>query len=195
MYPMKVTIPKPQSDGDFFVVPEGVHLARLIHFIDLGTRIKSYNGEDKRVRQVHLGFELGEVLHDFGKGTPEPAYMKMIETYSSSEKANLTKIIKGWIGVDISKDTNFDVQTLFEKPTQLFVSHQKKENATYANITSVSPVHPSLPVPERHNTIRVLSLSPQEYDHAVYNNLPDGLKKKIAESPEFQSLVQGGLTK
>lgn len=194
MYPMKVTIPKPQSDGDFFVVPEGVHLARLIHFIDLGSHKKVFGGEEKMVRQVHLGFELPELLNDFGKGD-EPCYIKWVDTYSASQKSNFSKLIKGWVGVDISKDENFDVDNLMGKAAQLLITHNKKDNNTYANITSVSPVHASLPVPERHNTIRVLSLNPQEYDHAVYNNLPDGLKKKIAESPEFQSLVQGGLTK
>lgn len=184
-------IPKGNS-GDGFVVPEGLHLGWLIHFIDMGTHTNTFDPTKKR-HLVRLGFELPEIKHDFGREKgEEPAYVVTEETLSSDEKSNLRKIIQGWVGVDISKDENFDSMKLFDVPCQITITHNKKADKTYANIASIGAVHKSVVVPDRTNIVRSLSLSPAEFSVEVYRNMPEFIQKKIAESPEYGDLVRLG---
>lgn len=186
-------IPKGNS-GDGFTVPEGLHLGWLIHFLDMGTHTNTFDPSKKR-HLVRLGFELPEITHDFGRDKGlEPAYVLTEETMSSDEKANLRKIIQGWVGVDISKDENFDTMKLFDVPCQITITHNKGKSGdkTYANIATVGAVHKSVVVPPRVNAVRSLSLLPDEFSVEVFSKLPEYLQKKIQESPEYGDLVRLG---
>lgn len=186
----------PQNDykaDDFFVVPQDQYIGYMTRFIDLGTHEEKFtNGDVKKLRKLHLGFELPDLKKDFGRGKEEPAYISEEMTLSSGENSNLRKMILAWVGTDIAKDPTFQVEDLLGVPAQISVGHNtsKKNGKTYANIISIVKPMKSIPLPEPVNAKKVLSLEPSEFSQEIFDGLPKKLKEKIMESPEWLRLQE-----
>jgi hypothetical protein len=128
--------------GNFKLVPEGLHKARCIQMVHIGTYNKPYQGKDRSVNEVRITWELPTELNVFKEGeAPRPFTISQTYTLSLNEKANLRKMLEGWRGKKFEEGEvkAFDISVLVSKPCMLQVVHETKKGTTdkYANIQNV----------------------------------------------------------
>ncbi|ATI16326.1 hypothetical protein HOS13_gp19 [Caulobacter phage Lullwater] len=70
---------------------EGITRLRLIEYIELGKQKKVFNGEEKYVDQVSIGFELSGPKHP-PMSNGEPFVIRWRDTYSMSDRAKYPKL-------------------------------------------------------------------------------------------------------
>lgn len=155
------------------LAPEGTHNAICFLVADLGTQTSSYDGKESEQREIQIAFDLVDEKTKEGKNMC--VYKKV--TYSGSPKANLTKIIKTWFNKE-AKD--FDMASALGAPAMITIAHSEKG---YANIVSIAA--PPKGVKVKKSTEPQISFFLDEFDASEYNELPEWLKGKIADSPEY----------
>ena len=178
--------------GDFKQVPAGLHLARCYRIIDLGTQRTEFDGQEKHQRKIMLGWELhgkdddGEELVT-ERGDPLAIFKNY--TLSWSEKANLRIDLQNWRNKPFT-DTEmrrFDIQSILGAWCMLTITHENRNEKTYANVSSVTSVPATIKkmgLPEPVNDLLWFDID--EPDMEVFNSFPDYLKEVIEKSPEWK---------
>jgi hypothetical protein len=184
-------LPKPSEGGDFKPVPEGNWPAICYGFIDLGTQPTSF-GEK---RQVRILWELHDedcVMME-GPKKGQPMMIPATYTWSMNEKATLRKTLETWRGKKFTdrEIEEFDVKNLIGQPCMLQVSHNDKGEKVYANVSAVTKPPKGMTFPAMLNKAIYLALTEDEFERIAFENLPDRLKNKIKDSPEYNRLVNG----
>jgi hypothetical protein len=169
--------------------PSGTHMGRCYGVIDLGTHVNPQHGS--KARKVLLQWELPTETHTFDeKKGAEPFVVSRQFSLSLNEKGALRPFLVSWRGVDFTSEelNKFDIAKLANQPCMVTVIHKRDGDKVYANVSQVSKLPKQMgECPPAHNRITVLSLD-MDFDQDVYNALPEWIKKKIQESPEFRSL-------
>lgn len=165
-------IPKTQWE----LAPEGTHNAECIQFIDMGTQKTTFNGKEGEARQCRLYFHLVDEKTKDGKNVV--IFQKY--TYSPSPKGNLMKMLKAWLGV---KDSNFDMDDIIGKPALVTVQHS--DNGDYANVVNVAALTKGAKISKSKEPHYSLHLNVDDFDANVFNELPEGLQGKIADTKEY----------
>lgn len=178
--------------GDFEQVPTGSHIARCIKMIDIGTQKSEYQGRATIKRQIIMAWETPLEMMSPEHGG-KPFVVSKFYTASLNEKANLRKDLANWRGRDFSEQEllGFDSKNLLDKGCMISVIHNEKNKARVAGIMSL-PKGTNLP--ERSHDLVYFSLEPSEFDQAVFESLPEGFKKMITVSPEYQARINPGYT-
>jgi hypothetical protein len=161
--------------------PVGTHTARLFSIIDMGTQKLDFNGDIKFLRQVNLGWELCDEKMSDGR----PFMVALDTTLSFSKNSNVTKIIKSWKNEDTAK--GYDISKLLGEACNLSVSHN---NSGWAKVTGVSPLKKNEVAPPLVNPIRDFWLA--AFDQKTFDSIPDFLKDKIKQSPEYMEAIGAG---
>ncbi len=176
--------------GDFEQPPTGSHIARCIKMIDIGTQKSEFQGRANIKRQIILAWELPLELMSPEHGG-KPFVVSKFYTASLNEKANLRKDLANWRGRDFSDQEllGFDSKNLLDKGCMLSIIHNDKNRARVAGVMAM-PKGTVLP-PATHPLV-YFSLEPDEFDVAVFDSLPDGFKRMIDVSPEYQQRVRPG---
>jgi len=184
-----------ESGTQFESVPPGSHIARCYGCIDLGTQPKVFNGETHLERQVQISFELPALKMEGkydpkAKGKPMMASRKFKQ--SLHPKANLRKFLEGWRGRAFKpgEAEQFDPKKLPGLPCRVNVVESQDGTRTF--IDSIAPLGKGEKIPKQINPSVYLSLDPEEFDSATFDKLSNGLKERIAKSPEFIALENGG---
>lgn len=163
------------------LIPAGTHVARCIGVIDLGTQYSEKFGNSSR--KVLVKWELPDELMDDGK----PVGTSKKYTLSLNEKANLKKDLESWLGRSITEQEQkegYPLGNLLGKPCLLSIIHTQSGDKTYANIASVMGVPKGTPVPAQFNPMTTYDV--EDGKNAVFEKLPDWIKKIIGESKEFK---------
>lgn len=183
------------GNKDFKMVPPGTHLARCYRIVDIGTQATEWQGQQKFLRKVMIGWEIhGEedngapLLTDEG----EPLAMFKNYTLSWSENANLRKDLQAWRGTPWTdaEASRFDLKNILGQWCMVNVIHAEGKNGkTYANVAGITPV-PSMikkaGLPQGVNKLQLFRLA--EPDWELYETFSKGLKAKIEASPEFKAI-------
>ncbi len=167
--------------GEMFEqAPAGNHVARCIALIDLGTQHGEYQGKPNTRNQVLIRWELSNELMTDGN----PFSVSRFYTNSLSEKANLRKDLESWRGRAFTADelTRFDLQSILGKPCMLNVVQNDKGRAV---VSSIATIPKGMSAPDCINAPFAFWID--EWDEAVFEAIPEGLKKIIAASDEFKS--------
>ncbi len=179
-------LPKPE-ETNFEKAPAGSHIAVCYRVIDLGTQTRTWEGSEKQVRELMLGWEIqGEAMESGERFAIHERY-----TFSSAKKANLRKVLESWRGQPFTDedfaDGGFDVSKLLGAPCMLTVIHKESNGKVYANVQSVAKLMKGVEVKDLQQ--------PKQYfcfdgapDLSVFTNLPDYWKDMIAASPEWKAL-------
>lgn len=184
-----------QSDGSGFVpVPPGMHLARCYRVVDLGTQTSEYMGKVKHLPKVMLQFEVHSESED---GQPlvtskgEPMTMSKNYTVSLADKATLRLDLQTWRGRDFTAEElrGFDLSKILDQWAMITITRSAGANGKeYSNITGVNPVPANIKkagLPEPFNPPQMFTIA--KADMEMYNTFSEGLKNKIAASPEWKS--------
>lgn len=164
---------------DYLPAPAGIHVARCVAFIQLGTQPSEYQGKKGKDRpRIVLGFEI----------PGEPSYY-IQNTYSLilSETSTLSIHMEGWMGGKISKD--FNIFSMLGKPCQVEIEHNistKDPTKTTPKLTRIFALEKLQTCPPQISPYKVLLF--QKWDQEVFDSLSDWMRKTIEASPEYQAL-------
>lgn len=158
----------------------GMHLARCVRLIDLGTHHDEKWGKDKRL--ILVGFELPNTPMSDGR----PYMVSKRYTLSHSEKAALRKDLENWYGqkfdtAKLDAAGGFDLTKILGRPAMVNVTIS--EDGKYANIASVNPCPEGLSPNPQVNPSLLFSLD--AFTDAAFQTLSPGLQTKVRESREW----------
>lgn len=178
-------------------VPTGVHVARCIGVIDLGTQTVEFQGVAKSQHKVQIQWEvLGEdeagvpLTVESADGKEMPLTISKRYTLSLHEKAALRRDLEAWRGKPFDGDElkGFDVAKLLGAYCMLNVVEQDGANGkTYANIQSITPLPREL---AKHKPIGVhqpFAFDVDKPDSKVFDGFHEKLQDVIRSSAEWQA--------
>lgn len=183
------------TGGAFKRVPTGVHIARCINMIDLGTQKVDFQGEIKHQRKIQIGWE---VLGEDEAGVPltveidgreVPMTISKRYTASMHEKAKLRADAEAWRGKPFTPEElkAFDFAKLLGAYCMLNVQEVESNGKTYSNIVSITPLPRELAKhkPASDTPFTVFDVS--NPDMEVFNGFYEKLQDVIKASAEWQA--------
>lgn len=190
---MGLTVSASSGGGNFVQVPAGVHLARCYRIIDLGTQKTTYMGQSKMSPKVLFQFEVHTEDDD---GTPlltqdgKPLSISKQYTLSLGENAIMRRDLQSWRGKGFTPEElkMFELENVLGQWCMINVVHTSKDDKTYANIDSITPVPAAMKkngLPEGANPPVIFSI--RSADMAVFDTFSDYIKDKIKSSPEWET--------
>jgi hypothetical protein len=189
---MSLMVSSPKDN--FVLVPEGTHLARCYRIVDMGTQKTTYMGKEKAVRKVQITWEIHGEDADGKKiamSDGRPLVISRKFTPSLSPKAALRAFLVSWRGKQFTEEelNGFALPNILDKWCLLTVTHEIREDKTYANVASVSGVPSSIRsmgLPEAVNECVQFDLDDPNWD--VFETLGDFIRGQIMESPEYRMI-------
>ena len=172
---------KEPQGGSFEKAPAGTHLGICFRVIDLGTQHKEWQGEERVVSQVLVSWELpAETMAD-----GRPFSVSRFYTNSLHEKSTMRKDLEAWRGRPFTEKelAGFDLSSILDAPAMISVIHTESGRE---QVHSVIAVPKGMPIPKRHNPLQAFFID--EWDDAVFAQLPDGIQKIIKASDEYEAL-------
>lgn len=172
-----------KGGGDFTPAPEGTHIARCVRVIDLGTQPGSQQFP-KPKHKVLIFWELPEVTEEYeGKMTPRLVGSRY--TMSLHENSALRPILESWRSRAFTPTEleGFELRNILGVPCLLTVVHS--EDGKYANIKSVSALHPKLraDMPEAHHDLVYYEI--EDGPTEAFEKFSANLKSIICAAPEW----------
>ena len=164
-------------------VSVGVHKARCVKIIDLGTQKSDFNGEISWKRQVLIIFETPEELNSEG----QPLTISKFYTLSLHEKSNLGNDLTSWRGRAFSEaeKQSFDISKLLGVACLLNVMEINGKS----KISSIMPMKKGDQIAEQVTPSVVFSLEDfQNGKKEVFNNLSEGIRNIILRSKELEGI-------
>lgn len=167
---------------EFTLPPAGLHHARIIRIIDLGTQIDTFQGTVKNNHKIMILFEYMHKKR--ADGTNEVISQDYTAVFG--EKSNFQKAFQT-LDEDLFKKKEFDVATILGKACAITVIRKISRNGKErAEVSSVSPPMEGMPLLEAVSTPKLFDLS--EPDWALFAEFSDFTKDKIRKSPEYAAL-------
>ena len=179
------TAPKPKSNIE--PIKASTYVATLYQIVYLGTQKQEWKGNIKELPKVRLTFELPKLLKVWKEGEEaKPRVISRDFTFSMGGKANLRKFIEGIEGVSLldSEAYAYDVDTLLGKSCLISVSCVNKNDKTYNNIETASPLMDDMVAPKKYNPNFLFDVN--SFDQKKFETLPEFLQEKIKASPEYK---------
>jgi hypothetical protein len=132
--------------------------------------------------------ELPDKQND-GKMLNLPRALSIKETCTLASKGNLRPLLEGWRGRTFTEKEleGFDLKNVIGANALINVIHTKKEDKTYANIGSISPLMTGNKKRTQENPPLYFSFDdcPQGKEIVVPANCPDWIKGMILQSEEY----------
>lgn len=184
-----------KSNGTTFeLVPSGNHVARCYSMVEIGTVTEDYMGTPKSLHKVRVSWELPFKKKVFNPEKGEQPFSVHKEyTLSMHEKSNLRHDLESWRGKGFTDQEakGFDITKLLGKPCMLNIIHSmSRSGKEYAQISSITPIPEGMTCPAQINETFVLSYS--EWDQNKFDSLPEWIRKKMEDTPQYQQVVSGG---
>lgn len=185
--------------SNFVPCPVGVHVARLIQIIDLGTQMVDYKqGKGlQEEEQFELKFETPEEYHVFNEEKGPEVFMlsKTVANKISTGKnvSNLVKIYEALTGETLTEDHN--LEDAIDCLCQVNVVHTVSGDNVYAKIESFLPLsrqqreNADAGLYERYNEQFCFDLS--NFNEEIFEALNKNDKGKVAKSKEYAAAISG----
>lgn len=167
------------NDEDFEQPDAGSYAAVCSKLIDLGTQSSEYQGKRVVRHQILLSWELDEKMSD-----GQPFVTSQFYTASLGEKAKLRAHLEAWRGKQFTEEelNGFELQNLLGKSCMISLIQNDKGKI---KVQSVSKLPKGMTPPTLSGPTVYFSL--ETFDKAVFEGLSEGIKKIIAQSPEYQA--------
>ena len=172
-----------EKSSSFPSVSVGVHKARCVKVIDLGTQKNEFEGNITWKRQILVIWEVPEQTSE----TSEPLTISKFYTLSLHEKSNLGIDLTSWRGRPFSETEKkgFDISKLIGHTCLLNVIQGNKNN----KIGSIMPLPKGDKIAEQYHTGVVFDLEKyQKGQKEVFNQLSEGIRNIILRSKELEGL-------
>ena len=171
--------------------PAGVHLARCIELIDLGTQTPD-NPQYNPSRKLQIRWELPitkyEIKDEQGNVTDSKPFIVSGEyTLSLGDKSKLKPMLESWRGQAFTKEEldSFDVTKLLDIPCQINLMEKvaKTSGNTYMIVSAVMPITVGTVVPDRFYDLKRFDVD--NFDQVIFDSLSEFVQKKIKASDEY----------
>lgn len=175
------------SESNFEDPPQGVHFARCVTLIDLGTQTESFEGRSKQMHKVIVGWELiGPMMSDGGSFEVWNFY-----TASLDKRANLRRDLENWRGRPFTDEElrRFDLKNLLGKACQVQIGVRTNGKIGF-NAVMALPKEANVESERRRHTY--FSLDPERFDYSTMLGLREGIQAKIKSSPQYGELIRSG---
>jgi len=185
---MSIVAKGSEKSSSFPSVSVGVHKARCVKVIDLGTQRNEYEGNVSYKHQVLVIFETPDQTND----TSEPLTISKWYNLTLHEKSNLGIDLTSWRGRAFSEidKKGFDISKLAGVPCMLNVIQGNKNN----KIGSVMPLSKGDKIAEQYHTSVIFDLKEfQNGKKEVFNQLSEGIRNIILRSKELEGLDQSDM--
>jgi len=178
------------------IPPAGAHVAICYAIIDLGTHMKTFQGQEpKPTPLVHFSWEfpnLPKQTFDEAKG-PQPLGIFQEYTVSLGDKAKLSKMLEAWRGV-APVDLEKELPLFLGQPCLINVTHTNDKQVPtikYANISGNGIGVMRLPqgMPVQPMTNKKIFFNLDHYSHEKFLELPAWIQKKIQTCQEWSGIV------
>jgi hypothetical protein len=172
-----------EKSSSFPSVSVGVHKARCIKVIDLGTQKNEFEGNITWKRQALVIWEVPDQTNE----TSEPLTISRFYTLSLHEKSNLGIDLTSWRGRPFSETEKkgFDISKLIGHTCLLNVIQGNKNN----KIGSIMPLPKGDKIAEQYHTGVVFDLEKyQKGQKEIFNQLSEGIRNIILRSKELEGL-------
>ena len=172
-----------EKSSSFPSVSVGVHKARCIKVIDLGTQKNEFEGNITWKRQALVIWEVPEQTSE----TSEPLTISKFYTLSLHEKSNLGIDLTSWRGRPFSETEKkgFDISKLIGHTCLLNVIQGNKNN----KIGSIMPLPKGDKIAEQYHTGVIFDLEKyQKGQKEIFNQLSEGIRNIILRSKELEGL-------
>lgn len=120
----------------------GQHVAVCIGVWDIGWHESEWKGQKRLNHKILIRWEIDELI-DGGEYHGKHKTINQRYNLSLGEKSILRKDLLGWRGKDLTtqelKD-GFDLEAMIGQSCMINVAHVTKNDKTYANIQSISPL-------------------------------------------------------
>jgi hypothetical protein len=169
------------NESKYPEVPSGVHKARCVKVIDLGTQENNYDGQTTWKHQCMIIWEVPLETNNNG----EPLTISKFYTLSLHEKATLGNDLSSWRGRPFTEleKKGFDISNLVGVPCYLNVMEGKNGRP---RISSIMPLPKTEELADQFHESVVFSIDKyQEGDRSEFNKLPDGIRNIILRSKEL----------
>ena len=163
-------------------VSVGVHKARCVRVIDLGTQQNDYQGQISWKRQVMLIWEVPSETDNKG----EPLTISKFYTLSLNEKANLANDLVSWRGRPFTETEKkaFDISKVAGKPCSINVILNQNGKP---KVSTVMPIGKNDEIAQQFHPNMVFSITDfQEKKMEVFNQQPEGIRNIILKSKELE---------
>jgi len=177
------TIVATQGTNEFPKVPTGVHNARCVRVIDLGTQRNDYGGNITYKRQVLIIWEVPDQT-----ANDVPMTISKFYTLSLHEKSNLGMDLVSWRGRPFTEQEKqgFDITKLIGVPCQINVMHN---DSGKEKISSVMPLGKDTKINEQYHESISFSIDDfQKGQREQFNKLSEGIRKMILRSKELDGI-------
>ncbi len=183
-------IAKENSGEGFEPIPSGMNHAVCYGVVDLGTQP---GNEALKFAPAHKIVVLYEVpderieLERDGRKVNLPRTISSMFTLSLSKKSKLRPALESWRGRPFTETEleGFDLKNLVGVNALLNIIHERKNDKTYANISTISPLMKGHPKKTPELPVVFFSLSECGPRIVVPNDLPEWIKAKIMLSAEY----------
>jgi hypothetical protein len=173
------------SSSDKFVgVSTGVHKARCVRMIDLGTQRNEYQGEVSWKRQILVSWEVPSELSNSG----EPLLISKFYTLSLHEKSNLGKDLTAWRGrafTELEKQ-QFDITALLGVPCMLNIVEGRNGNTKVGSVMPL-PKNDTLE-PQFHENLQFSIDDFENGSNEAFMALSEGIRNIILRSKELENM-------
>lgn len=172
------------GDGRYPDVSVGVHKARCVRVIDLGTQWNEYQGEGKWKRQCMLQWEVPAEKKEDG----EPMIISKFYTLSLHEKATLGADLSAWRGRAFTEQekAGFDISKLAGIPCMMNVVEGKNGRP---RIATLMPLPKGDELDQQYHSTVIFSVDEyQKGSTEAFNALPEGIRNMILRSQELENV-------
>jgi len=177
------TIVATTGTNEYPKVPTGVHNARCVRVIDLGTQRSDYGGNITFKRQVLIIWEVPDQITN-----DQPMTISKFYTLSLHEKANLGMDLTSWRGRPFTEQEKegFDITKLIGVPCQINVMHN---DSGKEKVSSVMPLGKDTNIHEQYHESISFSIDDfQKGQREQFNKLSEGIRKMILRSKELDGI-------
>lgn len=169
------------GEGRYPDVSVGVHKARCVKVIDLGTQRNDYQGEISWKRQCMIIWEVPSETNSNG----EPLTISKFYTISLHEKSNLGADLTAWRGRAFTETekAGFDISKLAGVPCMMNVVEGKNGRP---RVSTLMPLPKGDTMPDQYHETVVFSIDDyQKGERGAFNLLADGIRAIILRSAEL----------
>lgn len=165
------------------LAPAGLHHARIIRIIDLGTQTENYQGKIKNNPKVLIMFEYMNKKRE--DGTNETISQEY--TAIAGEKANFQKAFKT-LDSELFAQKEFDISPLLGRACAITVAHitSKSSGNQRAKVESVSPPMDGVDLLPAVSEPKLFDLSAPDWK--LFAEFGEWVSEKIRKSPEYAAL-------
>lgn len=166
--------------SSYMPAPQGTHVARCTHVIDLGTQDTPFGIK----QQVWMQFELVSEP----AGTLRNHSVSRFYTRSLNKKAALRADLEGWRGRSFAREelASLDLAALAATPCQLIVGHaEKQDGTTRAEIRGITALPRGTEAPQANAPLFVFDIDTRD-KHAL-DDLPDWLRDIVLKAKEWET--------